>query len=55
MLIYNKFQNLYGYKVSTCFMEKSSDDCYCECHLGGAVSCPTCKKNHHEVCKCEDC
>ena len=42
-------------KVYVCIMEESSDNCYCKCHLGGAVSCPSCKKNHHEVCKCEDC
>ena len=29
--------------------------CSCKCHFGGAVSCPSCKDNHGEVCcHCKD-
>ena len=29
--------------------------CLCECHLGGAVSCPGCKDKHDIGKKCEHC
>jgi hypothetical protein len=29
--------------------------CVCNCHLGGAVSCPSCKENHNDEHKCECC
>ena len=29
--------------------------CECECHFGGAESCPGCKKNHNFEIKCEHC
>ena len=29
--------------------------CDCECHFGGAVNCPGCKKNHDDSHKCEFC
>jgi hypothetical protein len=32
-----------------------SNACVCECHLGGAVSCPGCKENHNDGHKCECC
>ena len=35
---------------------KLNDDCKCSCHLGGAVSCPDCRKNHeknHNCCHCD--
>jgi hypothetical protein len=35
-------------------MEKELE-CNCECHLGGAVSCPSCKDKHDEGIKCEHC
>ena len=31
------------------------DTCECECHFGGAESCPGCKKNHEYDFKCEHC
>jgi hypothetical protein len=34
--------------------ENSIDSCKCKCHFGGAVSCPSCKKNH-EIHHCENC
>jgi hypothetical protein len=35
-------------------MEKELE-CKCECHLGGAVSCPSCKDEHDKGIKCEHC
>ena len=35
-------------------MEKELD-CKCKCHLGGAVSCPSCKDDHDKGIKCEHC
>ena len=29
--------------------------CKCECHFGGAESCPGCKKEHEYDFKCEHC
>ena len=29
--------------------------CDCECHFGGAVNCPSCKKNHDDSHKCKFC
>ena len=34
--------------------EKLNDGCRCNCHFGGAVSCPGCKENHGKI-SCSHC
>ena len=34
--------------------EKLIDSCECKCHLGGAVSCPSCRDTHEKQ-HCEHC
>ena len=29
--------------------------CKCDCHFGGAVSCPGCKDKHDQEIKCDYC
>jgi len=36
-------------------VHESIQNCPCKCHFGGAVSCPSCKKNHEEKIKCDHC
>ncbi len=35
--------------------ESSKDSCACDCHLGGAISCPGCKDYHKGENCCKDC